>query len=199
VLAALEREFEVELHDSEWPPTAAELLELVRGRDGLVLMPTDHVSDDLLAGAGPQLRVVANYAVGYDNVDVAACTRRGVLVTKTPDVLTDATAELAIALVLALLRRVAEGDRLVRRREPWIWGPTAMLGRGLSGLLLALVGYGRIGRHAGELARALGLEVAHSSRSGGVPLDELLARADVVSLHLPLTFESRHLIDAEAS
>jgi glyoxylate reductase len=194
----LERSFELDLHDSEWPPGSEELLRRVAGKDGLMLMLTDRVDDELLDAAGPQLRVVANYAVGLDNVDLDACRRRGVVVANTPDVLTGTTAELAIALMLALLRRVAEGDRLIRRGERWIWAPNLMLGRGLAGLTLGLVGYGRIGQAVERLARAHGMDVVHTRRSGGLPLDELLAGADVVSLHLPLSAETRHLIDGPA-
>ena len=155
----LEASFELDVHDSEWPPSREYLLARAAGRDGLMTMLTDRIDDELLDAAGPQLRVVANFAVGYDNVDVPACTRRGVIVSNTPDVLTQATAELAIALLLALVRRVAEGDRLVRRREDWIWAPNMMLGRGLAGLTLGLVGHGRIGQAVEQLAGAHGMEV----------------------------------------
>jgi glyoxylate reductase len=198
VRAELERSFEVDVHDSLRPPTRDELLARVAGRDGLMLMLTDRVDGELLDAAGPQLRIVADYAVGIDNVDLDACRRRGVVVSNTPDVLTETTAELTIAIMLALLRRVAEGDRLIRRGEQWIWAPNLMLGRGLAGLVLGLVGHGRIGQAVGRLARAHGMEVVYSSRTGGVALEALLASADVVSLHLPLTEESRHLIDAAA-
>jgi glyoxylate reductase len=198
VRAELEQSFELEVHDSVWPPARDELLAHVAGRDGLMLMLTDRVDDELLDAAGPQLRIVADYAVGIDNVDLEACRRRGIVVSNTPDVLTETTAELTIAIVLALLRRVAEGDRLIRRGEEWIWAPNLMLGRGLPGLRLGLVGHGRIGRAVERLARAHGMEVTHSTRSGGVPLEELLAASDVVSLHLPLTDDSRHLIDEAA-
>jgi glyoxylate reductase len=186
------------VHDSEWPPSRDELLEHVAGKDGLMLMLTDRVDDELLDAAGPQLRVVANYAVGIDNIDLDACRRRGVVVSNTPDVLTEATAELTIALILALLRRVAEGDRLIRRGEQWIWAPNLMLGQGLASLTLGLVGYGRIGRAVAVLAEAHGMRVTHTTRSSGVRLGELLATADVVSLHLPLSEETRKLIDADA-
>jgi glyoxylate reductase len=198
VRAELERSFELDLHDSEWPPSRDELLERVAGKDGLMLMLTDRVDDELLEAAGPQLRIVADYAVGVDNIDLEACRRRGIVVSNTPDVLTETTAELTIALILALLRRVAEGDRLIRRGERWIWAPNLMLGRGIEGLSLGLVGYGRIAQAVERLARAHGMDVTHTSRSSGVPLDDLLASADVVSLHLPLSGETRHLIDADA-
>src|SRR5439155_12845643 len=110
----------------------------------------------------------------------------------------EAVAELPIALGLAVVRRVTEGDRLVRRGEPWIWGPNLMLGRGLGSLTLGLVGYGRIGRAVERLAVAHGMRVVHTSSSGGLPLDELLATADVVSLHLPLSDATHHLIDERA-
>jgi glyoxylate reductase len=194
----LERSFELDLHDSVWPLEREEVLRRVGGKDGLMVMLTDRVDDELLDAAGPQLRVVANYAVGVDNVDLDGCRRRGVVVANTPDVLTEATAELTVALMLSLLRRVAEGDRLIRRGERWIWGPNLMLGRGLAGLTLGLVGYGRIGQAVERLARAHGMDVVHTRRSGGLPLDELLAGADVVSLHLPLSAETRHLIDGPA-
>ena len=196
--AELDRSFELDLHDSEWPPSRGELLARAAGCDGLMTMLTDRIDDGLIDAAGAQLRVVANYAVGYDNVDLEACTRRGVLVSNTPDVLTAAVAELTMTVVLALVRRVAEGDRLIRSRESWIWGPNMMLGSGLAGKTLGLVGHGRIARRVEALARAFGMEVVYSSRTGGLPLGELLETADVVSLHVPLSEETRHLIDADA-
>ena len=162
------------------------------GVDGLLVNPGDPVDAALLDRAGPSLRVVANFGVGYDNVDLAAATQRGVVVANTPDVLTEATAELTIALLLALLRRVAEGDRLVRRRDPWRLDPTFMLGRGLRGLRLGVVGMGRIGREVARLAEAHGMEVVPVGRG---ELDRL-AEVDVVTLHVPLRPETRHLVDA---
>src|SRR5687768_5080006 len=158
----------------------------------------DRIDDDLLAAAGGQLRVVANVAVGYDNVDVGAAKRHGVTITNTPGVLTDATADLAIALLLAITRRIGEGERLIRSRQPWAWAIDFMLGRGLRGKTLGIVGYGEIGRATAARARAFGLEVIYTKRSRGddpgqVELDELLERSHVVSLHCPLTPETRHL------
>jgi glyoxylate reductase len=189
VRATLEQSFAVDLHDEELPPARDELLARAAGCDGLLTMLTDRVDAELLDASGPQLRIVANYAVGLDNIDREECKRRGIQVANTPDVLTDATAEMTIALILALTRRVAEGDRFLRREEAWQWAPTFMLGRGLRGLTLGIVGWGRIGQAVGRLAEAHGMRVIHS-----LPLDELLTTADVVSLHVPLTEETRHLI-----
>jgi glyoxylate reductase len=191
VRAELERSFDLELHDDELPPAREALLVLVEGCDGLVTMLTDLVDAELLDAAGPRLRIVANYAVGLDNVDLEECERRGIAVANTPDVLTEATAEMTIALLLALTRRVVEGDRMVRRRQPWRWAPTFMLGQGLRGQTLAVVGFGRIGQAVGHLAEAHGMFVIHDE-----PLEELVSRADVVSLHVPLTEETRHLVGA---
>jgi glyoxylate reductase len=202
VRADLEGGFGADIHDSELPPDRDELLRRVSGCAGLVTMLSDRVDDELLDAAGNGLRVVANYAVGTDNVDLIAASRRGVVVTNTPDVLTAATAEHTLALLLMLVRRVAEGDRLLRRRERWLWAPTFMLGEGLAGKTLGCVGFGRIGRAVAGVASALGMEVVYTNREGPLPspyrwlpLAELLARADVVSLHCPLTPETHHLID----
>jgi glyoxylate reductase len=172
-----------------------ELVARPEGVDGLVATPAERVDAEFLDRVGPQLRIVALYAVGIDNVDLAAARERGVVVTNTPGVLTAATAEMTIALLLALVRRVAEGDRLVRRRDPWRLAPTFMLGSGLDGKTLGIVGYGRIGREVGRLAESFRMHVIHTRRT---VLEDLLAAADVVSLHVPLTDETRHLIDAAA-
>jgi glyoxylate reductase len=204
VRAELERSFAVDLHDSEEALARGQLLVAVQGRAGLVVVPTDVVDDELLDAAGHELRVIANYAVGYDNVDVPAASRRGIVVTNTPEVLSRATAELTLALLLALVRRVVEGDRLLRRRQPWALAPTFMLGRGLAGRTLGIVGLGRIGGEVARLATGFGMEVVYTNASGPkeapyewMPLPELLARADVVSLHCPLTPETHHLVGAE--
>ena len=182
---------------------AEELHEAVRGADAIVTMLHDRVDDTLLAAAGEQLRVVANVAVGYDNVDLEAARRRGVTITNTPGVLTDATDDLAIALILAITRRLGEGERRIRSGEPWAWSIDFMLGRGLRGKTLGILGYGAIGRATAARARAFGMDVVYTRRSPGgdpgrVELGELLERAHVVSLHCPLTPETRHLIDADA-
>lgn len=181
-------------------PARGQLLAASTGCAGLVTIPGDRVDGELLDAAGPGLRVVANYAVGTDNVDVEAATTRGVLVSNTPDVLTEATAELALALLLALVRRVTEGDRLVRSGEPWAIAPTFMLGSGLQGKTIGIVGAGRIGGEVARLARAFGMDVLETGRNprlGRVPLAELLARSHVVSVHSPLTPDTRHLVGRE--
>jgi len=183
-----------------------DLLDLVAGADAALTLLRDRVDDEVLEAAGPQLRCVANVAVGYDNVDLEAAARRGVTVTNTPGVLDDATADLTFGLILAATRRLAEGDRLVRSGRDWSWGMHFMLGRGLQGKRLGIVGLGGIGRKVAERARAFGMEIAYHSRHRAPaeveaalgarwqPLEELLATADVVSLHVPLTGETRHLI-----
>ncbi len=171
-----------------------ELVASPAGADGVVAMLTVRIDDAFLDAAGPQLRVVANYAVGVDNVDLDAARRRGVVVTNTPDVLTRATAELALALLLALLRRVAEGDRFVRSRAPWRFSLEFMLGHGLDGKRVLVVGPGRIGREVGRLAEAFGAVVSYAGRADD--LDALLGDADVVSINCPSTAETRHLFDA---
>ena len=166
------------------------------GADGVVTVLTVTVDDAWLEAAGPQLKVVANYAVGVNNVDLAAARRRDVVVTNTPDVLTRATAELAVGLMLALLRRVAEGDRFVRRREEWVFSLEFMLGESLEGKTVLIVGPGRIGRETARLVEAFGARTVFVGRDDDLPA--ALATADVVSIHTPLTPDTRHLIDADA-
>jgi glyoxylate reductase len=209
-LALLGEAGEVRVDERETVLPRAELLELVLGADAVVTMLQDRVDEELLEAAGQRLRCVANVAVGYDNVDVAAAARRGVVVTNTPGVLDDATADLTMALLLAATRRLAEGDRLIRSGRGWTWGMSFMLGSSLRGKLLGIVGLGGIGRRVAERARAFGMGIAYHQRGEApaeaiaslaaerLPLEELLARADVLSLHCPLTPETRHLIDAAA-
>ncbi len=163
---------------------------------GVVTTPAVPVDAAFLDAAGPQLRIVANYAVGLDNVDLAETRARGIVVSNTPGVLTNATAEHALGLVLALLRRIVEGDRSLRRRDEWEWGPDFMVGEGLDGKEVLVVGPGRIGRRFGELATALGARVSFAGRDDD--LQAALVGADVVSLHCPLTPDTRHLLDADA-
>ena len=187
-----------------------ELHSAVAGADAAVTLLHDRVDDAFLDAAGPALRIVANVAVGYDNVDMEACARRGVVVSNTPGVLTEATADIAFALILMSTRRLGEGERLIRARTPWSWSMFFMLGTGLQGKTLGIVGLGKIGQATARRARAFGMEIVYAGRRRAaedveaelsarfLPLDELLTTADVVTLHCPLSAETRHLIDAAA-
>ena len=168
----------------------------VEQADALVCLLLDRIDAAALARM-PDVRVVANCAVGVDNIDVATATRRGVVVTNTPDVLTEATAELAFALVLAAARRLGEGERLVRSGQWTGWALDQLLGVQLAGKTLGIVGYGRIGQAMARRALGFGMRVIHTGRNEGVPVDELFATADVVSLHCPLTPETKHLVNAQ--
>jgi glyoxylate reductase len=174
-----------------------------------VTLLTNRVDADFLAAA-PHLRHVANVAVGYNNIDVPACTARGVTVTNTPGVLTDATADIAMALILMSTRRLAEGERLIRSGEPWKWGMFMMLGTGIQRRTLGIIGMGAIGQALAERARGFGMNIVyHNSkrvaqeieqRLGGaqlLPLAELLASSDVVSINCPYNDKTHHLIDAD--
>lgn len=189
-----------------------ELLRRVAGKGGLVSVLTDRIDAEVL-DAGPDLRIVANVAVGFDNLDRAAARARGVILTNTPDVLTEATADLAWGLILSIMRRIAEGDRLVRRGGWKGWTLDFMLGSDPRGKQLGIVGLGRIGRAVATRAAVFGMRVAYATlpdaggetpRDGTDPawapmsLDELLATSDVVSLHVPLSPDTRHLIDRRA-
>jgi lactate dehydrogenase-like 2-hydroxyacid dehydrogenase len=181
-----------------------ELVARVAGKQALVSMITDAVSRDVIE-AGRDLKIIANAAVGYNNIDVAAARERGIVVTNTPGVLTDATADLTWALILGITRRIGEGERLVRRGDWKGWTFDFMLGAELKGKQLGIVGYGGIGRAVAARGRAFGMRIAYTSRTPkqdsdaeAMPLDRLLATSDVVSLHCPLTAETRHLIDQPA-
>ncbi|MCP2257941.1 Lactate dehydrogenase [Streptoalloteichus tenebrarius] len=196
--------------DPDRPPTRAELLAGVPGAVAVVALLTERIDAELLDAAGDQLRVVANVAVGFDNVDVAEAARRGVVVTNTPGVLDEATADLAFGLVLAVARRIVEADRFLRTGAPWSWAPTMFTGLDVSaGATLGIVGLGRIGTAVARRARAFRMRVLATGRRAHGPeaaalgvrpstMDELLERSDVVSLHCPLTPDTHHLIDGAA-
>ena len=185
---------------------AGELVDEVAGVDAVLTVLGDRVDEAFFEAAGPRLRCVANVAVGYDNVDLEAAARRGVVATNTPGVLDDATADLTLALLLAAVRRLGEGERLIRAGRQWRWGMDFMLGSDLRGKRLGIVGLGKIGARVAERARAFGMGIAYANRREApaaaaleavrLPLAELLASSDVVSLHCPLTPETRHLIGA---
>ena len=189
--------------------TREELLKRVKGADAIVSLLTEKVDAELLDAAGPQLKVVSNVAVGYNNIDVPACKERNVLVTNTPGVLTEATADIAMALILMSTRRLAEGERVIRKQEPWQWGMFYMLGSGIQGNQLGIVGMGLIGAAVARRAKAFGMNIAYTKRSPldaatakeldakHMSMDELLATSDVVSLHCPYSPETHHLMNAE--
>src|SRR3954471_16142523 len=200
-LSRLEESCDVDVHTGEQELTQDELIARLQGAQGLVSILTTPVNRAVLA-ACPDLKVVANVAVGYNNIDVAAARERGVIVTNTPDVLTESSADLTWALILGITRRIVEGDRLVRTGQWKGWALDFMLGTELGGKQLGIVGMGRIGQAVAARAAVFGMRVAYMSRTpqnipnaDAMPLDRLLATSDVVSLHCPLTSETKHLID----
>jgi lactate dehydrogenase-like 2-hydroxyacid dehydrogenase len=194
--------------DRDVPPSRGQLLEGCRGATAMITMLTERIDDEVLEAAGPGLKVVANVAVGFDNIDVEAAARRGITVTNTPGVLDEATADLAFALVLATVRRVAEADRFIRAAKPWIWGPQSFVGLDVSaGATLGIVGLGRTGMAVARRAKAFRMNIIATGSRASTPeaaalgvqpvdLDTLLRTSDVVSLHCPLTADNRHMISA---
>lgn len=208
-LAVLRQTGDVWAWDTDEPITVDVRDVQLASADAVVTLLTDRV-DDVFLDAAPRLKVVANVAVGYNNIDVAACTRRGVIVTNTPGVLTDATADIAMSLILMVTRRLGEGERLIRSGASWKWGMFTMLGTGIQGRQLGVVGMGAIGEALATRARVFGMNVVYHNRSAvdpetearlrahRVPLDELLATSDVVSINCPYNDSTHHLIDADA-
>lgn len=186
-------EFDVVEHPTEHQRSEDDVITLLAEADAAITLLSDPLTRRVLE-SNPNLRMVANYAVGYNNVDVDAARELGIRVTNTPGVLTEATADLTIALILAVTRRLIEGDREVRTTGQCVWEPLHLLGTGLQGKRLGIVGMGRIGSAVAERARVFGMDVIGVRR--GEPLEELLATSDIVSIHAPLTRETRHLFDA---
>jgi glyoxylate reductase len=204
VISKLETAGDVEVYSGEGVMPAEELRARVVGKSALVSMLTEQI-DRAIIDAGSALKVVANVAVGYNNIDVAYARSRGVVVTNTPDVLTDSVADFTWALILAITRRLGEGERIVRRGDWKGWAFDFLLGTELRGKQLGLVGLGRIGRAVASRAPAFGVRVAYTARrehglagAEAMSLDRLLNSSDVVSLHVPMTPETRHLIDRKA-
>jgi glyoxylate reductase len=208
-LDAVRAACEMDLWEDELPPPRDELLRRVAGVDGVLTLLTDKVDDEFLDAAGSQLKVVSNYAVGFDNIDVAACARRGIPVGNTPGVLTETTADLAWALLMAAARRLPEADRYVRAGSWKTWGPLLLLGPDVHGATIGIVGFGRIGQAVARRAQGFGMEILYHDLeplppsvtdplgATYLPLEELLPRSDFVSLHVNLSPVTRHMIDAE--
>lgn len=209
-LALVQAACDVDLWEDELPPPRAELLRRVAGVDGLLSLLTDKVDDELLDAAGPQLKVVSNFAVGVDNVDLAACARRGIPVGNTPGVLTNATADIAFALLMAVSRRLPEGYDYVRADKWKTWGPLLLLGKDFDGATLGVIGFGRIGQQLAKRSLGFGMRVLYHDRARVAPeqeavtgatfvsLDQLLAESDFVSVHVDLNASTRGLMNAEA-
>lgn len=201
---------EVDLWDDDLPPPRDELLRRVAGKDGLLSLLTDRVDDELLDAAGAQLKVVSNFAVGFDNIDVPALTRRKIPAGNTPGVLTETTADLAFALLMAAARRIPEGVDYVRADRWKTWGPMLLMGVDVHGATLGIVGFGRIGRELARRGRGFGMTILYHDVHPATPedvaelgarrveMDELLRASDFISLHVNLTDETHHLIDADA-
>jgi glyoxylate reductase len=199
---------DVDLWTDELPPSREDLLQHVQGVDGLLCLLTDKIDDEVMHAAGPQLKVISNFAVGYDNVDVPAATARGVAVCNTPDVLTETTADFAFALMMAVARRIPEAERYVHEGKWKTWGPKTLLGVEVKGATLGLIGFGRIGKAVAR--RAVGFdmhviyydptepEISSDIKALKVDFETLLKESDFISLHTPLTNETRHLINSEA-
>jgi glyoxylate reductase len=196
-LDRLAAEHDVEVWPERLPPGRDELDARAPELEGLLSLLTDPIDAALIAAA-PRLRAISNYAVGVDNVDLDAATERGIPVGNTPNVLTETTADLAIALMLGIARHLVEGDAYVRRGEWRTWETDLLLGHDLHGATVGVVGFGRIGRAVARRLEGFGCEILQNSRTGGVPLDELLERSDFVTLHSPLTPQTRGLIGDHA-
>ena len=205
-LARLKAEHDVTAWESDDAISRADLLVMVAGADAIVSLLTEKIDDELLDAAGPQLKSVSNVAVGYNNIDVPACENRGVLVTNTPGVLTEATADIAMSLILMATRRLGEGERVIRAQEPWQWGMFYMLGMGIQGRQLGIVGMGQIGIATARRAKAFGMNIAYTRRTPledhvieeldakFMTMDELIESSDVLSLHCPYSPATHHLM-----
>jgi glyoxylate reductase len=196
-LDRLRERHDVDVWPERLPPPYEELTARTAAAEGLLSLLSDRV-DAALIEAAPGLRAIANYAVGYDNIDLEAASDRGIAVGNTPDVLTDATADLAFTLLLAAARRLPEALQSVREGDWLTWEPGSFLGHAVQGATLGIIGMGRIGRAVARRAHGFEMTVLHTGDDGGVPLPTLLARSDFISLHAPLTPSTRHLIDAAA-
>ena len=211
-LEKLKKSHEVISWGEETPISRDEMLKRVSGANIIVSLLTEKIDEEVLTSAGNDLKAVCNVAVGYNNIDVSACKNKNVLVTNTPGVLTDATADIAMALILMTTRRLSEGERVIRNQEPWAWGMFYMLGSSIQNQTLGIVGMGQIGIATALRAKSFGMKIIYTRRNRldekiekelsaqYVSLDELLQQSDIVSLHCPYSTETHHLIsDAQLS
>ncbi|MBL8061391.1 MAG: D-glycerate dehydrogenase [Anaerolineales bacterium] len=194
----------LEVFTADLPPTREQLLEKVRGVDGLLCLLTERIDTELMDAIGPQVKVISSMSVGVDHIDLAEATKRGIPIGNTPGVLTDATADQAFALLLAAARRITEAERFLRAGKWITWCPSLFLGADLHGATLGIVGFGRIGQAVAKRAQGFGLRVIYHDPTaqpafGSQPaeLDDLLRESDFVSIHVPLTQKTKHLVDAE--
>jgi lactate dehydrogenase-like 2-hydroxyacid dehydrogenase len=207
-LKLIEKSCQVDVWPDEEPPSQAQLLERVHGVDGLLCLLSDRIDAAVMDAAGPGLKVISTFAVGVDNIDLAAATARGIPVGNAPGILTDATADMTFALLLAAARRVVEGERMVRNGKWKSWGPSVLLGADLRGATLGIVGFGRIGQAVAKRATGFDMRILFTEprtvtadpdlSAEQVDLNTLLAESDFVSLHCPLTDATRGLINAAA-
>ncbi|MCD6512397.1 MAG: D-glycerate dehydrogenase [Thermoplasmata archaeon] len=194
---------DIEIYEGDAPPSKEEIIEGVRNKDALICLLTDKIDSEVM-DASPKLKIIANYAVGYDNIDIREATKRGIVVTNTPGVLTETVADLAWALIMSIARRIVEGDEFMREGKFKGWAPMLMLGGDIYGKTLGIIGAGRIGRAVAKRARGFDMKILYYSRKrneemesyGGkfVDMETLLKKADFVTLHVPLTEETYHMI-----
>lgn len=208
-LEKLKKSHEVISWGEENPISRNELLKRVSGANVIVSLLTEKIDEEVLTSAGNDLKAVCNVAVGYNNIDVAACKNKNILVTNTPGVLTDATADIAMALILMTTRRLSEGERVIRNQDPWAWGMFYMLGSSIQNQTLGILGMGQIGIATALRAKSFGMKIIYTRRNRldekiekelsaqYVSLDELLQQSDIVSLHCPYSTETHHLISDE--
>jgi glyoxylate reductase len=205
VISIVEREHQIEMNELDQPMDRLDIMKCIQDKEGLLCTISDRIDEELLARA-PSMKMIANYGVGFDHIDLDAATRRGIPVSNTPGVLTDATAELAFALILAVARRVIEGDQRTRRGAFRFWAPLLFLGRQVTGKTLGIIGFGQIGRAVAKRAAGFDMRVLYHGRKRADQsveqmfsaeyrgLEGLLKESDFVSLHVPLTEQTRHLI-----
>lgn len=204
-LDILRKEVNLDIYEGDTPIPRDELIQKIKGKHGLLCLLSDRIDRDVMDAAGTQLKIISNYAVGYNNIDVEEATKRGILVTNTPGVLTDATADLTWALLMACARRIPESDRFVREGKFVGWGPMLMLGYEVYGRTIGIIGLGDIGTAVARRARGFGMKILYHNRKRNiegereigavyVPLDVLLKESDFITIHVPLTKETFHLI-----